>query len=111
MRRGHSAWFAFALSFLNFVVLQYKLMIESVPFLHSMFSSLLLFAVTFAVLYVPIATLVGWKDYKKGFFPTETSVAALSSPWYRDMAKALIYISEGKNEKAKEILEKWTINE
>lgn len=108
MKRGHSAWIVFALSFLNFVVLQYRLVIESSPSLFSLFPHLLQFIIVFAVIYVPVTTLIGWIDYKRGSVPIESSVAVLSSPWFCDMALALSLMCDGKNEEAKKILQKWT---
>lgn len=111
LKRGHSAWFAFILSFMNFVVLQYKLMIESVPFLLSFFPSLIIFTVTFAIIYIPLATLIGRIDYKKGLFPVESSVAVRATPFYQDLAEALSLICDDKPEEAKLVLKKWKKSE
>ena len=70
-RRGHSSWFAMLLSFLNFIVIQYRLLIEQIPFLRNMFSSLTVFTLLFIAVYVPTATLFGWLDYKRLTKPRE----------------------------------------
>ena len=70
-RRGHSSWFAMALGFLNFIVIQYRLLIENVPFLKNIFVRLWVFALLFIAVYVPVATLVGWIDYKRLTKPRE----------------------------------------
>ena len=40
-RRGHSAYLSFILSFANFVVLQYRLLIQYVPFLKYLFMNII----------------------------------------------------------------------
>ena len=70
-RRGHGTWFAMWMSFLNFIVIQYRLLIENVWFLRNFFTSLSMFAAMFLAIYIPVATLVGWLDYKKMTKPRE----------------------------------------
>lgn len=106
-RRGNSTYLVFLISFANFIVIQYRLLIQYVPFLEAIFSSLLVFALTFFLIYVPLATVIGWADYKKGAVPIETSLIAQTGPWYRDISRALILICEGKYDEAKKLLEKW----
>jgi hypothetical protein len=106
-RRGHSTYLAFLLSFANFVVIQYRLLVQYIPALHILFNSLLAFAISFFIIYVPLAILIGWLDYKKYAVPVDSTLAAKSSPWHRDIARALMLIAEGKNAEAIEILKKW----
>lgn len=106
-RRGHGTYLAFLLSFANFMVIQYRLLIEYVSFLEALFSSLTAFAVSFFLIYLPVATVIGWLDYKKFAVPMDAMVAAKANPWVQDLAKALMLISDGKNEEAKEVLWKW----
>jgi len=107
-RRGHNTYLAFLLSFANFMVIQYRLLIEYMPALKAIFQHLLVFAVTFFLIYVPISIVIGWYDYRKFAVPIDASIAAKASPWVRDLATALILMAEGKNAGAKEILKKWT---
>ena len=106
-RRGHGTYLAFLLSFANFMVIQYRLLIEYMPALKAIFSQLLIFAATFFLVYVPIATVIGWYDYRKFAVPVDASIAAKTSPWARDLARALMFMAEGKNKDAIEILKKW----
>lgn len=106
-RRGHSTYLAFLLSFANFVVIQYRLLIEYVPAMKVLFSSLLAFAVTFFLVYVPLAIVIGWLDFKRFSVPVETSITASVSPWHRDLMKALVLIAEGRSKEAVEILRRW----
>jgi len=106
-RRGHSAYLAFILSFANFIVLQYRLLIQYVPFLKYLFINMVVFAIVFVLVYVPIAIIIGYLDYKKMVVPVELEISARASPWFKDLAQALILIAEGKNREAVEILKKW----
>ena len=106
-RRGHSIYLAFLISFANFVAIQYNLVIKNVAFLKDLFTHLTYFAAIFALLYIPIAVVIGWYDYRKFAVPTESALRSMASPWTRDLARALILIAEGKNEEAIKVLEKW----
>jgi len=106
-RRGHGTYLAFFMSFANFMVIQYRLLIEYVSFLEAFFSSLTAFAATLFLVYLPIATVIGWFDYKKFAVPIDATVAAQANPWVRDLAKGLMLMCDGKYVEAKEILRKW----
>ena len=106
-RRGHSTYLAFLLSFANFMVIQYRLVIQYVPLLEAIFSSLTAFVTSFFLIYVPSATVIGWLDYKKFAVPVDAIVAAKASPWVRDLAKGLMLMCDGKAAEAKKILRKW----
>jgi len=106
-RRGHSTYLVFFLSFANFIVIQYRLLVEYVPVLQLVFSSLMAFAIVFFMVYIPLAVIIGYLDYKHFAVPVDMALTAKASPWNRDLAKALILIAEGKNKEAVEILKKW----
>jgi hypothetical protein len=95
------------MSFTNFMVIQYRLFIENIPLLNAIFSSLSIFAVTFFAVYLPVATIIGWQDYKKFAVPVDATVAAKANPYFNDLAQALILICDDKPQQAKEILKKW----
>ena len=107
-RRGHGTYLVFFLSFANFIVIQYRLLVEYIPALRILFSSLLAFAIVFFLVYVPLAIIIGWYDYRRFAVPVESAIGAKASPWNRDIAKALMLIAEGKNKEAIEVLRKWT---
>ncbi len=106
-RRGHGTYLAFLLSFANFVAIQYRLVIENVKLLAAVFPRLTYFLLTFATIYVPVCTLIGWLDYKRGAVPIERALGEAVSPWNRDLARALMLICDGRYEEAKEILKRW----
>jgi len=106
-RRGHGTYLVFLLSFANFMVIQYRLLIEYVPFLEALFSSLMAFAVTFFLVYVPMATIIGWLDYKKFAVPVDLTVMAKANPWMQDLTRALMLMCDERYDDAKKILQKW----
>ena len=118
-RRGHGTYLMLAVSFLNFVVIQYRLLISYIPFLRGMFSGLTEFAVSFAVSYIIVCVLVGWWDYKRGGVIVDSTLITKANPYTSDsaksavlarnsqllMMKALILIAKNKREEAINLLE------
>jgi len=125
-RRGHGSWLAYLISFANFVVIQYRLLVERIPFLESLLPSLSAFIITFFLVYVPIAIIIGRYDIKKATVPKEVEVSPF---FYRPVGKevevyypvwdtileALEKIAEkggledevNKIREAREVLKKW----
>ena len=63
------------MTFLNFITIQYALLVDRIPSLNSLFANLWLFAVTFTAVYVPAAVLIGywhrksqWKTEQEALF-------------------------------------------
>jgi len=108
-RRGHNTYLVFFMSFANFIVIQYRLLVEYVPALSLVFTSLVSFAAAFFLVYIPLAVVIGWYDYKRFAVPVESAVGARASPYNRDIALALKLMAEGRNQEAVKILEKWVM--
>ena len=105
-RTGHSTYCVFLLSFANFIIISYSLLIERIDFLKSIFTHMTIYALVFLAIYVPLTTLIGHLHRKKQL---RVDIAILSSqnPFFRDLAKALYLLCEGNTDQAKEILAKW----
>ena len=106
-RRGHGVYLIFAITFLNFIVIQWRLLIEQVDFLEALFQHFYVFTILFIITYLPLATIIGWIDYKRGAVPVDQVVAARVNPWVQDLAKAILLLAEGKNEEVVELMKKW----
>jgi len=112
-KRGHSSYFVYILTFLNFIVIQYRLLIEKltilshIPIISFFISSLASFALTILFVYVPLCIVVGWIDVKKFSGPTESVIRAEVDPYSRDIALALYLICQGKTQEAMKVLERW----
>jgi hypothetical protein len=107
-RRGHGVYLVFAISFLNFIVIQWSLLIEQIPPLQALFQHFYMFAILFFITYLPLATVIGWIDYKRGAMPVDQTVAAKANPWVQDLSKAIVLLAEGKNEEVIKLMKKWT---
>jgi len=108
-RRGYSTYLAFFIAFANFIVIQYRLVISYIPSLKNevIFGNLMMFAILFLVIFIPLTTVIGWLDYKKFAVPVDTALSAKASPWHRDISNAIILLSEGKNKEVRKILKRW----
>ena len=52
--------------------------------------------------------LIGWQDYKHAAVPVDAILGAKANPYNRDLARAIILLSQGKNEEVRKLMEKWT---
>jgi len=76
--RGHNSWFYFAFYIINFTVIIYKLLLEDLSLPDWMNFSY--FFLLFVFLYIPISTIVGMLDYKKGTFRGEALLSLEVNP-------------------------------
>jgi len=94
-RNGHGIYLIFALTFTNFVLIFYRLLIERVPFLDEIFTDLWLFMIIFVLIYVPVAVLIGhW--HKKTQMKVETEVITRQNPLFAKFIRIIIDIQTGK---------------
>ena len=59
-RNGHSIYLIFVLTFANFITIQYKLLIDQIPYLAGVFNNIIFFAIVFVLMYVPIGIVLGY---------------------------------------------------
>ncbi len=59
-RNGHSIYLIFVLTFANFITIQYKLLIDQIPYLAGVFDNIIIFAILFVLMYVPIGIVLGY---------------------------------------------------
>ncbi len=94
-RNGHSIYLIFALTFSNFVLIFYRLLIERIPFLDEIFTDLWFFMIIFVLIYVPVAVLIGhW--HKKTQMRVETEVITRQNPLFAKFIRIIIDIQTGK---------------
>lgn len=94
-RQGHSVYLIFALTFANFVLIFHRLLIERIPALDKIFSELWIFAITFILLYIPLAIAVGaW--HRRTQIRVDTEVVLRQNPFFAKMFGVLIDIQTGK---------------
>ncbi|MGH9921799.1 MAG: hypothetical protein ACRD38_03505 [Nitrososphaerales archaeon] len=59
LRSGHTAYLAFILSIMNFVILSYVLALERMPILNQIFPTMWMWAVFYILVYIPAAMIIG----------------------------------------------------
>ena len=60
-RQGHSIYLIFLMTFANFIVIQYKLLIDRMPSIDSLTGGNIIgFAMTFIAIYVPLSIIIGY---------------------------------------------------
>lgn len=109
-RQGHAIYLVFAMTFLNFVTIQYALLIDRIPILNSVFSNLWIFALVFIAVYMPLAIVIGywhrktqWKVEQEAMFSENIVQARL---WLFMMNLVEGKATEAERKKMREMLEK-----
>lgn len=60
-RQGHSIYLIFLMTFANFIVIQYRLLIDRMPSIDSLTGGNIVgFAMTFIAIYVPLSIIIGY---------------------------------------------------
>ena len=97
-RLGHSIYLIFLLSFSNFILIFYSLLIERVQYLKDILPDLWMFVLLFVVMYFPIAIAIGvW--HRKTQIKIENEQALLNNPFMARNFRMMIDIIEGKASK------------
>ena len=97
-RLGHSIYLIFVLSFSNFILIFYSLLIERVQSLKDILPDLWMFVILFVVIYFPIAIAIGaW--HRKTQIKIENEQALLNNPFMARNFRMIIDIIEGKASK------------
>lgn len=114
-RNGHSIYLVFAMTFANFITIQYQLLIDRLPYLGELFDSILIFAIVFILAYVPLSIVLGywhrksqWKVEQDALF-RENKVGAIMWMYVIDLIEG--NVSEEDKKLMKESLLKITRGE
>lgn len=97
----------FLISFVNFDLISYRLLIEQVSFLKALFPSLWVYTVVLLLLGVPALIVLGYLDLKHGTAPFEVSRTSEHSPWHRSLMRALYHLANNEPDKARDELMRW----
>jgi len=107
-RNGHSIYLIFVLTFANFITIQYKLLIDQIPYLAGVFNNIIFFAIVFVLMYVPIGIALGywhrktqWKVEQDALF-RENKVGAIMWMYVIDLIEG--NVSEEDKKLMKEAL-------
>jgi len=95
-RNGHSIYLVFAMTFANFITIQYQLLIDRVPYWAGVFSSIWIFAILFVLAYVPLSIVLGywhrksqWKVEQDALF-RENKVGAIMWMYVIDLIEGKV---------------------
>ena len=116
LRRGYNQ-LAFILSAMNFLVIQYRLLIEPTS-LHVLFPRFWLWIIEAIAIGLPLLTYIGRLDYNRLTVPKEMEIAAKVNPWNKDFVRYLELLAhalEASNEEerrkllreARRIISRW----
>ncbi len=92
--RGHSAWFALLFSLLMFTLIVYNLLVKNLFFIPDELKSYSIFLILFGSIYFPLATLLGYLDFRKGTFSAEQIMQQELSPIWKDLFMRLTKLEE-----------------
>lgn len=94
-RQGHSVYLIFALTFINFILISYRLLIERVSIFKEIVPELWIFSLLFISFYVPAATIIGFW-HRKTQLRVETTLIQQQSPILAMMFRTLLDVQTGK---------------
>ena len=83
------------MTFINFIVINYKLLIQDVPALEGIFPNMTTFAIVFILSYLPLAVIIGFW-HKRTQYSVEASVKMQYNPWFARLFRVLVDIQTGR---------------
>jgi uncharacterized protein YneF (UPF0154 family) len=97
-RQGHSVYLIFVLTFINFILIAYRLLIERVTVFKELVPELWIFAIMFLIFYIPAATLIGFW-HRRTQLRVETTLVQQQNPILARMIRTLLDVQTGKASK------------
>ena len=94
-RQGHTVYLIFVLTFINFILIAYRLLIERVTFFKDLVPELWIFALMFILVYVPAAILIGYW-HRRTQLRVETTIINQQNPVLAKMIRTLLDVQTGK---------------
>ena len=97
-RQGHSTYLIFLLTFMNFVLIAYRLLIERIPFFQELFPQLWIFVLIFVLVYIPLSIIIGnW--HRRTQLRVESTINILENPLWAKMFRTMLDIQTGRASK------------
>jgi uncharacterized protein YneF (UPF0154 family) len=93
-RQGHSIYLIFMLTFVNFILISYRLLIEKVAIFKELIPELWIFALLFIIIYIPAATLIGFW-HRRTQLRVETTIINQQNPVLARMIRTLLDVQTG----------------
>ena len=105
-RAGHSVYLIFVLTFINFILIAYRLLIEKIPMFQDLIPNLSIFVLLFLGFYIPTAIIIGFW-HRKTQLKVETTLTMQQNPVFAKMIRSILDVQTGKasDEEIKEFRE------
>jgi uncharacterized protein YneF (UPF0154 family) len=94
-RAGHSVYLIFVLTFINFILIAYRLLIEKIPLFQDLFPNLSIFVLLFLSFYIPTAIIIGFW-HRKTQLKVETTLTMQQNPVFAKMIRTILDVQTGK---------------
>ncbi|MFZ0224969.1 MAG: hypothetical protein WCC17_15455 [Candidatus Nitrosopolaris sp.] len=109
-RNGHSIYLIFLMTFANFITIQYQLLLQRVPAIHSLHINILIFSLIFVAMYVPVGMIIGYW-HRKNQFSVEAEALFNQNQIGATINLFLIDLIDGKvTEEEKQHMRKYLLN-
>ena len=94
-RQGHTIYLIFLLTFMNFILISYRLLIEKIPFLNNLIPELWIFIIMFLGFYIPAAILIGiW--HRRTQLQVENTITLEQNPFFAKMFRTMLDVQTKK---------------
>jgi len=94
-RQGHSVYLIFILTFVNFILISYRLLIERIPIFQELLPDLWIFVLIFLAIYIPSSVLIGYW-HRKTQLKVETTLNMQQNPLFAKMFRVMLDVQTGK---------------
>jgi len=94
-RAGHSVYLIFVLTFINFILISYRLLIEKIPIFQELIPNLSMFVLLFLAFYIPAAIIIGFW-HRKTQLKVETTLTMQQNPVLAKMFRTMLDVQTGK---------------
>ena len=94
-RAGHRVYLIFVLTFINFILIAYRLSIEKIPMLQDVITNLSMFILLFLGFYIPTAIIIGFW-HRKTQLKVETTLNMQQNPMFAKMIRTILDVQTGK---------------
>jgi len=94
-RQGHTIYLIFLLTFMNFILISYRLLIEKIPFLNNLIPELWIFIIMFLGFYIPAAILIGiW--HRRTQLQVENTITLEQNPFFAKIFRTMLDVQTKK---------------
>ena len=96
-RIGHSTYLIFMLTFVNFILISHRLLIERVPFLQEILPELWIYMVAFLAIYIPLSIIIGF-SHRRTQLSVENYIRQKESPFFCKLVRGILDSKTGKSD-------------